>query len=291
MTEHTDDLQLEISESRDDVITVVLTADNHLGHAAFGQQARKREELQQRLRRAFEQATDFAIEQGVDFFVQAGDWFDTTTPDERDRNFVAARLAQLKQHGVQVVALGGVRDTPSDVNALLGETTPAPQQSYARLGALHYFSPVQRDPAQLLEPLQLSIRGIEVALCGLGVVAGQEGDPLARVRVSDDVNQAALSVLLLHAPIEGLADGSRLLDTRAQVRHETLERQMDFEYILAGYHHSFAHLRIGKSELVVAGATQYVDVSPQDHVPGFVYLGLAADGLRWRRHISVEALT
>ena len=41
-----------------DVITVVLTADNHLGYSAFGQHPRKREERLQRLRRAFQQATD-----------------------------------------------------------------------------------------------------------------------------------------------------------------------------------------------------------------------------------------
>jgi len=64
-----------------DTITVVFTADNHLGYTTFGQQPRKREERQQRLRRAFEQATDFAVGQGVDLFVQAGDLFDSTTPD------------------------------------------------------------------------------------------------------------------------------------------------------------------------------------------------------------------
>ncbi len=92
---------------QDGVITVVFTADNHLGYAAFGQHPRKREERQQRLRQAFQQATDFAIGQGVDLFIQAGDLFDTTTPDERDRSFVAARLAQLKQAGVRTFALGG----------------------------------------------------------------------------------------------------------------------------------------------------------------------------------------
>ncbi|MBO0780899.1 MAG: metallophosphoesterase, partial [Ktedonobacteraceae bacterium] len=93
---------------RDGVVTVVLTADNHLGYAAFGQHPRKREERQQNLRRAFQQATDFAIVQGVDLFIQVGDLFDTTAPDERDRSFVAARLAQLKQAGVHTFALGGV---------------------------------------------------------------------------------------------------------------------------------------------------------------------------------------
>src|SRR6266487_3267949 len=92
----------EQQKGREDVITVVLTADNHLGYAAFGQSPRKREERQ---RRAFQQATDFAIERGIDLFIQAGDLFDTTMPDERDRSFVATRLADLKQAGVHAFAL------------------------------------------------------------------------------------------------------------------------------------------------------------------------------------------
>src|SRR5947199_4688555 len=118
----------------DDTITVVFTADNHLGYTTFGQQPRKREERQQRLRRAFQQATDFAVGQGVDLFVQAGDLFDSTTPDERDRSFVSARLAQLRQAGVRIFALGGVHDSPPEMHSLLGEVAQAPQLSYAHLG-------------------------------------------------------------------------------------------------------------------------------------------------------------
>src|SRR5436190_7534847 len=130
------DLSGNQQQGRDDIITIVLTTDNHLGSTTFGQQlsptlpAWKREKHQQRLRHAFQQATDFAIGQGVDLFVQAGDLFDTTMPDERDRSFVAARLAQLKQRGVQTIVLGGVHDTPGDALSLLGEKVPAPQQSY-----------------------------------------------------------------------------------------------------------------------------------------------------------------
>src|SRR5438445_1369939 len=114
----------ETEEQANGVITIVLTADNHLGYAAPGQSPRKREERQQRLRHAFQQATDFAIVQGVDLFIQAGDLFDTTAPDERDRSFVAARLAQLKQAGVRAFALGGAHDTPTDAQSVSGETNP-----------------------------------------------------------------------------------------------------------------------------------------------------------------------
>jgi len=280
----------EQEKRRDDVITVVLTADNHLGYAAFGQHPRKREERQQRLRHAFQQATDFAIGQEVDLFIQAGDLFDTTMPDERDRSFVAARLAQLKQAGVHTFALSGVHDTPTDAQSLLGESTPAPQISYARLGALHYFPPILEKDAQELEPVSLDIHGMAVGICGLGVLAGQEGDPLEHLHVRADIGHADVSILILHAPIEGLTVGSSLLDTRAQVSRSSIAKQTAFRYILAGYHHGYSHMDMDQTDVIVAGATQHVDFSTPDHAPGFVFLGLAADGIRWCDHIKVDAL-
>jgi DNA repair exonuclease SbcCD nuclease subunit len=278
-------------ERRDDVITVVLTADNHLGYAGFGQHPRKREERQQRLRQAFQQATDFAIVQGVDLFIQAGDLFDTPMPEERDRSFVATRLAQLKQAGVRTFALGGVHDTPGELaNSTSEDSPPAPQLSYGRLGALHYFSPQRQPHEQELEPAIVDIRGIRVGICGLGVQAGQEGDPLAFLRVQSEIERAALPILVLHAPIEGFTSGSSLLDTRAQVSRNSLSKQEIFKYILAGYHHNYSRAHVGQCEVVVAGATQHVDFSAPDHAPGFVFLGLAADGVRWCNHISVDAL-
>jgi DNA repair exonuclease SbcCD nuclease subunit len=275
----------------EDVVTVVLTADNHLGYAAFGQHQRKREERQQQLRHAFQQATDFAIEQGVDLFIQAGDLFDTTTPDERDRSFVAARLAQLKQANIHAFALGGVHDTPADAQSFSGDGIPAPQISYARLGALHYFSsPTRQDDVEELEAVNLDIHGLSVSICGLSVRAGQEGNPLKRLHViTDERNPATISLLILHAPIEGLTTGSSLLDTRALIRQNSIARQSTFHYILAGYHHSYHRLHIGQSDVIVAGTTQHVDFSTIDSTPGFVFLGLAADGIRWCEHIKVDS--
>lgn len=291
--EHVSDQEAVQQERREDVVTVVLTADNHLGYAAFGQPMRKREERQQQLRHAFQQVTDFAIEHAVDLFIQAGDLFDTTTPDERDRSFVAARLAQLKQADVHTFALGGVHDTPSGAQSLSGNGTPAPQISYARLGALHYFSPpAQQSDTQELEAASLDLHGLAISICGLSALPGQEGNPLQRLRVhTDDSKPADISLLILHAPIEGLASGSSLLDTRALVRESSIARQSTFQYILAGYHHTYHRLHFGRSDVIVAGATQHTDFSNPDATPGFVFLGLAADGIRWCKHIPVDSPT
>ena len=289
-------------QGRDDIITIVLTTDNHLGSTTFGQQlsptlpAWKREKHQQRLRHAFQQATDFAIGQGVDLFVQAGDLFDSTNPSERDRSFVAARLAQLRQAGVRTFAVGGIHDTPAQrysttSEALEDASMPAPQISYARLGALHYFAP---DTGLELEPVMVKVRNVLVGICGLGVLAGQEGNPLTRFSVQSDIERASITFLILHAPIEGLSQP----DTHAQVSRSSIENQSTFRYILAGYHHNHRHLRIGQCDVIVAGATQHSDFQHLERAegqeepkePGFVFLGLASDGIRWCEHISVDAL-
>jgi DNA repair exonuclease SbcCD nuclease subunit len=299
----------EIAEQKlaDGVITIVLTADNHLGYTASSQPPRKRELRKQQLRHAFQLATDFAIGQGVDLFVQAGDLFDTPNPDEQDRSFVAERLAQLRLAGIRTLAIGGIHDTSNEALSVLdgakadfASSTPAPQISYARLGALHYFTrssgaskapiPVQAQESSQLEPVILDIRGTLVGICGLSVVAGQEGDPLEYLRTHNDLDRVVMSLLILHAPIEGFATESSLADIRAQVNRASISKQSIFRYILAGYHHAYRHVSIGQCDLIVAGATQHIDYGDPDDQPGFVFLGLAADGIRWCKHIAVESL-
>src|ERR1700694_980567 len=282
-----------MQEETNNVITIVLTADNHLGYTVPGQHPRKREELRQRQRHAFQQATDFAVGQGVDLFLQAGDLFDTPRPDEQDRSFVAARLAQLKQAAIRVFALGGVHDTPAEAHSLLGDAVvPAPQLSYASLGALHYFPPNDSvaTSQRVLQPEILDIRGIRVGICGLGVVSGQQADPLAHTQIDSDIERAAISLLLLHAPIEGVTNGTSTLDTQAQISRASITSQSAFRYILSGYHHAFTRLSIGRSEVIVAGATQHINFDDPDGEPGFVFLGIAAAGVRWCRHIAVDGV-
>jgi hypothetical protein len=163
--------------------------------------------------------------------------------------------------------------------------------SYARLGALHYLPPTHKNETDELVPVLLNIHNMRIGLCGIGVLADQEGDPLANLRVQDDIERAAFSILVLHAPIEGLASGWSLLETHALVRRSRIAEQSAFRYILAGYHHSYSRFQVGQTDVIVAGATQHIDFSASDQNPGFVFLGLAADGLRWCTHIAVDSLT
>ena len=121
-------------------------------------------------------------------------------------------------------------------------------------------------------------------------MTGQEGDPLEYIHTHNDLDRVAMSLLILHAPIEGLATESSSGDIRAQVNRASIANQSIFRYILAGYHHAYRHVSIGQCDLIVAGATQHIDFSDPDDEPGYVFLGLAADGIRWCKHITVESL-
>jgi exonuclease SbcD len=277
------------------VITIVLTADNHLGYTIPGQPGRKREELRQRLRRAFQQVTDFAIAQGVDLFLQAGDLFDSIHPDEQDRSFVAERLAELKQAGIHSFAVGGLHDTPGETHTHAGEAASsvlAPQLSYARLGALQYFPP---QAGETLHPFLLNIRGTLVGICGLSAVqpgqpglsgqSEQSGEALARVRVDNEIERAALPILLLSTPLEEEPSTPTVASPLS-----SLLAQTPFRLVLAGYHHAYRHFTSGQADVVIAGATHRFNFQDPTGEPGFVFLGIAASGLRWCRQIPVESI-
>ena len=286
-------------EQEQNVITILLTADNHLGYLIPGQPARKREELRQHLRRAFQQATDFAVGQGVDLFIQAGDLFDSTRPDEQDRTFVAERLAELKQAGIRTFALGGMHDTPgvgtrfiesSDPIDLAGValSAPAPQLSFARLGALHYFPPLASDSGEALRPVFVDIRGALLGLCGFSAAQlgqlGQAGDPLAHVRIDSEIERATIPLLLLSTPVEGESTASPLSTL------STLLAQTPFRAVLAGSAHAYRRFTLGQTDIIIAGATQRFDFQEPVDEAGFVFLGIAADGVRWCRHIAVDSI-
>lgn len=281
-----------MEQQEQSVITIVLTADNHLGYTIPGQPARKREELRQRLRHAFRQVTDFAIAQGVDLFLQAGDLFDTTHPDEQDRSFVAERLAELKRAGIHSFAVGGLHDTPAETHTHTGEAVshvPAPQLSYARLGALHYFPP---QSGETLHPSLLNIRGTLVGVCGFSAEqAGQSGhsclspEILARVRIDSEIERAAVPILLLSMPLDEESS-----TPAATSPLSSLLAQTPFCLVLGGYDHAYRHFTFGQADIIIAGATHHFSFQAPIDEPGFVFLGIAADGLRWCSHIPVDSI-
>jgi len=302
----------EQKQEQQAIVRIVLTANNHLGRDIAGQ--RRREERLLRLRNAFQQATSFAVAQGADMFIQAGDLFDTTTPNEQDRIFVASCLARLKQAGIPTIALGGTHDTPTPPSeeshpAFITSLPPAPQRSYAQLGALHYFSPLPDSEEN--EPLFLDIHGLRVGIAGTGwtretSATSKDGNtspsdnPFTRVR--SDVERATIPLFILHAPIEGIATSLPHLvgrDKITLVTRDDIAHQTAFRVILDGYSHTYCRTHIGNTEIITAGSTQSDasgagdtdnGVDEKTLSPGFVYLGLTPDGVLWCNHIPVDAL-
>jgi hypothetical protein len=149
---------------------------------------------------------------------------------------------------------------------------------------------VQAHENRQLEPVVFDIRSIRVGICGVSVALGQEGDPLEYLRKPDALDDVAIALLVLHAPIEGLVSVSSSNDIRAQVNRASIANQSIFRHVLAGYHHAYHHVSIGQNDVIIAGTTQHINFDDPDDEPGFVFIGLAADGVRWCEHIAVESL-
>src|SRR5579883_2267815 len=93
---------------------------------------------------------------------------------------------------------------------------------------------------------------------------------------------------------QNIAKSMQVFDV-ALVSQSNIENLHAFRYVLVGHSHRFEHRRLGKRELIIAGATQHIDFARDDEsddlqAPGFVFLGIAPDGLRWCKHIAVDSL-
>src|SRR4051794_22456100 len=94
------------------MIRAVATADNHLGRFYDRMTPAKLERRRKYLRDGFKAAVAYALNWPAQLFFIAGDLFDIPDPRNVDRSFVAACLAQLRDAGIRVFAVGGNHDTP-----------------------------------------------------------------------------------------------------------------------------------------------------------------------------------
>ncbi len=263
-------------------VGIVVTGDNHLSAYLPRLSPQRRAERRARLRNAFAAAVTYAIEHGARLFAHVGDLFDTPTPGNEDRAFVAAQLARLRRAGVVCVAVSGNHDTPRMVTEQGGE---APQHVYAALDGLHYFS-----GQDTLIPCLANLNGLRLAVAGLtnNPVAAAGSDPLAGVRVDDPegvLPQADVGLLLLHAGIEGLCqpnEGERIV-TRASL--DALPPI--FRVAAAGHIHRFGRARYGERTVIVCGATERMEFGTQAGTSGFAWLELDREGVRRVEHVRI----
>jgi DNA repair exonuclease SbcCD nuclease subunit len=234
------------------------------------------------LRAGFEAAVNYAIEKRARLFLQVGDLFDTPTPSNEDRAFVASALARLARADVLCAGIGGNHDTPRMVTEQGGA---APQGVYEALNGMRYFS---RHDAVV--PYLYTIGGVRIALAGLSnnPVAPPGSDPLEGIPIVDEqdaLGQAQIALLLLHAGIEGMcrpSEGERIVK-----RSSVAALPPVFVGVVAGHIHRFAHERIGKRTAVVTGATERMEFGSGKGGSGFVWMELDATGVRRVEHIAV----
>ncbi len=166
----------------EDIVRVILTADNHLSAYSPKLSPTKLAQRRRRLGMAFKQVIDAAIERRAHIFIQAGDLFDSVDPRNQERDFVAERLMRLQSAGIHTFAVSGNHDTPRQKTEQGGF---APQNIYHRLHGMYHF-----DSSDVLLPAELDVVGLRIALAGLsyhpGVVPG--GDPLDHVKIVDSDN-------------------------------------------------------------------------------------------------------
>ncbi len=264
-------------------VGIVVTGDNHLSAYLPRLSPQRRAERRERLRAGFTAAVDYAIAQGARLFVQAGDLFDTPSPSNQDRAFVATSLARLRDAGIVCAGIGGNHDTPRMLTEQGGD---APQHVYAALDGLHYFA---RNDA--LAPVLLDLAGLRLALVGLSnnPVAPPGSDPLAAVGIDDGagvLTQADVGLLVIHAGMEGLCqpnEGERIA-TRASIA----ALPPVFRAIVGGHIHRFGRAREGDRTLVVCGATERMEFGSPPGSSGFAWLEVDGDGVRHVEHIRVD---
>jgi DNA repair exonuclease SbcCD nuclease subunit len=266
----------------DDVLRVVVTADNHLSAYTPRLSPQRLSERRRRLRRAFVRVVEEAIARRAHLFVQAGDLFDSTDPRNEDREFVAAQLARLRDAGIRAFGVSGNHDTPRQRTEHGGYS---PQGVYARLGGLHYFAEFDR-----VQPVALDAAGLHVAVAGLSCNPGAApgGDPLDGVELEDPdgvVAGADLGILLLHAAIEGHGFPG---EDESIVRRASLAHFPGFRLVLAGHVHAYVRFQVGETAVVVCGPTERMEFDEDEATPGFAYLEITRTGLRRAAHIEIR---
>ena len=252
---------------------VVATADNHLGRFYDRMSPKKLEDRRRYLRLGFRAAVDHALDWRAHLLVIAGDLFDTTDPRNIDRSFVANCLADLRDAGIRVFAIGGNHDTPRQSVEQGGFL---PQEVYSSLGALTFFEDTAAISTEYME-----IDGYRLAVGGISPdPAASPGSDLLHNLYWDEGHAGAdMSLLLLHGQVENYATPNSPEPVFALA---SLEKIAASAFII-GDSHRPAYKKVGGSAIVVPGATERMTFGENPDVPGFVALELAPGEVHYER--------
>lgn len=261
-------------------LRIIATADNHLGRYSARMPVRTLDERRRRIRRAFGQAVDRAIESRAHLLLLAGDLFDAPNPRNPERVYLARRLHELNQAGVRVVAIGGNHDAPRSSTE---EGGFLPLAVYHELEALCFFD--QLSEARTIEPVVFDCEGCKVAVGGFTPNSNlpSDADPLEGVRLAQ--TDADFSILLVHAGIEGM-----MYPGEALIKRATLESLSEVDLLVAGNVHCFDSFTVGELQVVVPGATEWMDFGEARSVnPGFVEIEARGRGNVSVQHVAIAS--
>ncbi len=231
---------------------IVATSDCHLGRYYARMPVRILAKRRRYLRQALGRVIDHAITSKADLFILAGDVFDSPSPMNTDRIYLARKLQELKNAGIPTIAIGGNHDTPRSMTEQGGYL---PLSLYAELQALTFFDLLEPED-HTIRPILFSNKGLSIAVGGFtpSVNLGPEHNLLDGVEFDDQ--GADVCVLIVHGPLEGMIYSGA---NSPVIHRKAIEQLRGVEVIIAGDIHQRATLSIGGKNIVLPGATEWFD--------------------------------
>ncbi len=259
-------------------LRIVATGDNHLGHYVARLPARPLERRRARLRAALGEVCAAAIRREAHLLILAGDVFDTPTPRNAERVYLAGQLAKLREQGILVVAIGGNHDSPRSTSEEGGALA---LRVYDELGALVLLENLSDD--LVVRPRLFSLGGQTVAIGGFStrLQLGPAVDPLAGVTYADV--SADLRVLVIHGIVEGTLPPAV---TDSIMRRETIAALSGrVDLVVVGDVHRADTFRCSDVTVVVPGATERLTFGDA-YEPGYALIEAAAGEITVR-HLTI----
>lgn len=198
-------------------VKIVHLADAHLGGQMerFGDYAgTRRQERDQ----AFRRAVGVALEERVHAVVIAGDLFDTWSPDAAARNLAGGELARLREAGIPVLGVPGVRD---------GLTYRDSVYRVESLPFHHFFT----DPS-FADPVALEVDGVRVTFYG---VAGDPDRPDGVWESLERSGDEGIHVAIAHAARR--SDAGRAVEPEALPFDEEDLARAGMDWVALGHDH------------------------------------------------------
>ncbi|HEY3283584.1 MAG TPA: exonuclease SbcCD subunit D [Armatimonadota bacterium] len=259
-------------------VTAILTSDNHLGAYYARLRPPQLEERRRRLQEAFRAVVDAALELRVDLFLHAGDLFDSPTPRNADRLFVAGELQRLREAGIPVFGVSGNHDRPrsSGYDGGVGA-----QEELAALRGLRLFRETRR-----WESESLVIGGHHVTVWGLSADFGLPFGtcPLAGVD-APSMSRPGLHIVLLHCGVEGWV----YPDAREPCLSLTNLAALGADVVCVGHLHGCQEKRLpGGALLLNPGSTERLSFGEESQECGYHVLTLGPEGAR-AGHVRLPA--